>query len=606
MKSVSPSFVGPVQSVPPISQVPSAPVPIQLAQGSITLTNGTLFIRGSDSYADTVTIAIDNRGTTSTADDQVVVTLSNINLPLVARFSLSSVKQLNVQTLGGNDYVDNRTAIPMYADGGVGNDVLLGGTGSDTLYGGAGAGNDYLDGRAGSDTLIAGTGIDELFGDDGNDYLYGASGGKDYMFGGNGNDYLYGSGSNGFIFGEAGTDLIYNYTGTNKVYQDYGPVGAVVDQFENFDWFDRNLLDPTVRSLARVEYSDMLFDRSDMLNVYTQIAKDGTVSANEFNDLQKLAQTNLQEPDYVNFLAKKVADGDTSNAHYLGAKLGNLKAGSTAVQLDDLVGKWWEGTDLPAIGISGDTYKLAGGTLFASGGPTYLDIDQGSDDDCYILTALGEAAQFSTSSITGMFIDNGDGTFTVRFHNGNSEAFVTVNRELPTDGTFRAVFAGWGFEWEGNIPTGNKVGESDNVLWVALAEKAYAQLNESGWIGQDGTNTYAGIGVGESGIAYTQITGKTTTGFTISGNSASTFDALVTDIELQRPVMLASNSNPKDIDPGFTVFHAYMVISYDYANEELLVVNPHNVTDSGGGTYMQWLTWDQFNDNFVYATTTPQ
>ncbi len=67
--------------------------------------------------------------------------------------------------------------------------------------------------------------------------------------------------------------------------------------------------------------------------------------------------------------------------------------------------------------------------------------------------------------------------------------------------------------------------------------------------------------------------------------------------------MLSSNSNPADIDPGFTEFHLYMVIGYDAANQKLLVVNPHNVTNPGGAVYQQWLTWQQFNDNFVYATT---
>ena len=44
-------------------------------------------------------------------------------------------------------------------------------------------------------------------------------------------------------------------------------------------------------------------------------------------------------------------------------------------------------------------------------------------------------------------------------------------------------------------------------LWVALAEKAYVQLNESGWIHQDGTNSYEGIEGGNSAYAINQLTG---------------------------------------------------------------------------------------------------
>ena len=602
MKSVSPVGVGAVQSIGTVVQGPQLPPrTIPVAQGSITLTNGTVFVKGTDGTNDTVTI--------TTSNGQVVVTLANINIPQVARFSLASVQQLNVQTFGGDDYVDNQTAIPMYADGGAGNDVLLGGTGSDFLYGGAGAGNDYLDGRAGNDTLVAGTGTDELFGDDGNDYLYGASGGKDYMFGGNGNDQLYGEGNNSFLFGEAGNDVLINYGTGNKLYQDYGPTGAIVDQFENFDWFDRNLQDPTVRSMARVEFRDMLLDRTDMLNIYAAVAKDGVVSAAEFNDLQMIAGNQLWQPNAVHFLAQRVADGDPANAHYQGAALGNLHAGSSATQLNMLVGKWFEGTDLPAIGDTNGvsvSYKQVSGSLFGANGPTYFDVDQGNADDCYILSALGEAAQFSPSSIKNMFINNGDGTYTVMFYHNGNEAFVTVNSELPVNATGQANFAGWGYFMNGSTAVGDGYTNQFNVLWVALAEKAYAQLNESGWIGQDGTNSYTGIGVGIPGVAYTQITNQATTGFAISGPSVDTGTALSFLLESGRPVLLNSNSNPADIDKGFTVFHIYMVISYDVTTETFLVVNPHNLTTNGGdGAYIQNLTWEQFDDNFVYATYSP-
>ena len=214
--------------VGPINQVGINPF---FSKGTAWLDpSGTVYVQGTDSTNDTVTISIDTKGTASTADDMVKVDISNAGLPLTYEFALASVKQLNVQTYGGDDYVDNQTSIAMFADGGAGNDVILGGSGGDILYGGTGAGNDYIDGRAGDDMLIAGVGTDMLFGDDGNDSLYGAAGGKDYMFGGNGNDNLYAEGTNGFAFGEAGTDVLIDYTGTNKLYQDYGPTEGVVDQ----------------------------------------------------------------------------------------------------------------------------------------------------------------------------------------------------------------------------------------------------------------------------------------------------------------------------------------------------------------------------------------
>ncbi len=262
--------------------------------------------------------------------------------------------------------------------------------------------------------------------------------------------------------------MLIDYTGTNKLFQDYGPTEGVVDNPENFDWFDRNLADPTVRSLARVEYRDMLFDRGDALNLFNEVAQDGTVSANEFSDLQKLAGTILQKPADVNYLFTQVVDGNTANAHYQGGALGNLKSGSSATQLNKLVDKWFEGTDLPAIGNTGTTavaYQQVSGSLFVNG-VNYYDVDQGSVDDCYFMAVLGEAATDSPQSLTNMFIVNGDGTYSVRFYNGSSEAFVTVNGELPVvtnSGT--AFFAGWGFTEPSTTVVKNMFNNSGNELW---------------------------------------------------------------------------------------------------------------------------------------------
>ena len=588
--------------VGPINQVGINPL---FSKGTAWLDpSGTVYVQGTDSTNDTITISIDTKGTASTADDMVKVVISNVGLPLTYEFARASVNHLNVQTFGGDDYVDNQTSITMFADGGAGNDVLLGGGGGDVLYGGTGAGNDYIDGRAGDDILIAGVGTDMLFGDDGSDALYGAAGGKDYMFGGNGNDNLYAEASNGFAFGEAGTDVLIDYTGTNKLYQDYGPTEGVVDHPENFDWFDRNLADPTVRSLARVEYRDMLFDRGDALNLFNEVAQDGTVSANEFSDLQKMAGTILQEPADVNYLFTQVVDGNTANAHYQGGVLGNLKSGSSATQLNKLVDKWFDGTDLPAIGNTGTTavaYQQVSGSLFVNG-VNYYDVDQGSVDDCYFMAALGEAAMHSPQSLTNMFIVNGDGTYSVRFYNGSSEAFVTVNGELPVvtnSGT--AYFAGWGFTEPSTTVVKNMFNNSGNELWVALAEKAYAQINESGWIGQDNTNTYAGIGIGYASTAWSQITGKSASDTAINGPSASITTTLAGIFNSGKALMLLSKDTPPD--PGFVSNHFYMVLAYNASSQLFEIINPHNATDiNSGEAVTEWVSWNTIGKDFSYYT----
>ncbi len=73
--------------------------------------------------------------------------------------------RLNVNTLAGDDVVEasgvNANTISLTANGGDGNDVLVGSPGKDTLNGGAGddvlignGGNDALDGGTGDNTLI--------------------------------------------------------------------------------------------------------------------------------------------------------------------------------------------------------------------------------------------------------------------------------------------------------------------------------------------------------------------------------------------------------------------------------------------------------------------
>jgi Ca2+-binding RTX toxin-like protein len=78
--------------------------------------------------------------------------------------------RLAVNTLAGDDVVDGSglaaTAIPLVADGGQGDDILIGGAGNDRLLGGdgddvliGGAGNDELDGGPGSNVVLDSLGV---------------------------------------------------------------------------------------------------------------------------------------------------------------------------------------------------------------------------------------------------------------------------------------------------------------------------------------------------------------------------------------------------------------------------------------------------------------
>ncbi len=91
----------------------------------------------------------------------------------VQGFPVSDVRRAEIVLFAGNDIlvIAPEVSIPTFADGGLGNDILVGGSGPDILLGGPG--NDYLIGNAGYDILIGGTGRDVLLGGTEDDILIG-------------------------------------------------------------------------------------------------------------------------------------------------------------------------------------------------------------------------------------------------------------------------------------------------------------------------------------------------------------------------------------------------------------------------------------------------
>ena len=94
--------------------------------------------------------------------------------------------------------------------------------------------------------------------------------------------------------------------------------------------------------------------------------------------------------------------------------------------LTNLVDKWFLGLDLPSIAgteVAGFTpassysspSEFSSDPLFSGSGPSYKDLEQGKLGDCYFLSALGSIADASPQAIENIFLDNGDGTYTVRF-----------------------------------------------------------------------------------------------------------------------------------------------------------------------------------------------
>jgi hypothetical protein len=361
------------------------------------------------------------------------------------------------------------------------------------------------------------------------------------------------------------------------------------------DYWQTLLADNSVENAAlnSIKYDNHL-SRTDIIGTLKSAGDYGSVTSTELTDLRNFYNVAINTP-YVatasKVLSHKVLFDDDSNQWYTGSDsirddLGNLASGSSTDHLNLLIGKHFLGTDRPAIhrdqsnNLAG-SYTSAGGNLFVNGA-SVNDVRQGATGDCYFLSALGSTANDKNSAITDMFHDNGDGTWTVRFYTNGKLDYVTVDRMMPTDSYGNYIYANDGQSVAGN-----------NELWVALAEKAYAQVNESGRIGQDGNNFYGdgndnGIGWGFSGTSISHITNLTTmleklTPPSVFGWSSYGLDQteLINLVNSNRIVTIdgfnlhATNSNNGTTSISTAVQeHSYSITNYNAATERFTIRNP--------------------------------
>jgi hypothetical protein len=351
------------------------------------------------------------------------------------------------------------------------------------------------------------------------------------------------------------------------------------------------LNDPRISNLVQTFAASGIINRDDMIQLLQLAANEyPAVTQTEISDLQAILAhpTFFDMPDSVRVLASDVVNGNLANAHYQGQPLGNLAAGSSSAQMNDLIDKWFYGTDHPAA-VSGTaainlTYVPFAGSLF-NGTPSYTDMHQGDVGDCYFISALGTLANTHTNVIQNMFQDNGDGTWTVRFYTNQGVAdYVTVDRYLPASNSGNGTYCPW------YARVGGGSTDSTNVLWIALAEKAYAQWNETGneaeWTVpgytqmRDGTNSYddgnpgnGGIAGGFPGTVFEQVTGETS--IIQYGAINVTEQQLINALAAHDAVTASTISSQAGSDVvGLYEDHAYMVQGYNAATDTFQLYNP--------------------------------
>ncbi len=297
------------------------------------------------------------------------------------------------------------------------------------------------------------------------------------------------------------------------------------------DWFEQHITDAGVRDAVRLGFADNGYlSRQAMLWAFMAAERDGVVSSSEFDSLETLYiyANFLHMPQDVQYLTARVVLGDPANAstNIPGGEAGNLFAGCDARRLVTLAGKWFLGNDLPVVSdLHGEkpvgyaNFPMADGPtpgyMLFNGSPSYLDVYQGSVGDCTLMASIAETAA-RTSAFFQAFMPNGDGTFSVRFFRNGAPVYVTVNTELPVNSNGQLVYAK----------------ASGKAIWVPLLEKAYAQLNASGWLttAHPGSNSYAALddgGATTASTALSALSGRNEAWTTVlnAGNIQAALDA---------------------------------------------------------------------------------
>jgi len=344
------------------------------------------------------------------------------------------------------------------------------------------------------------------------------------------------------------------------------------------------LRNAALASLVSTLYTDSQLSRAEVIQVLRSAGADGVVDQSELEDLRFIASSTsvYAMPVYVRELAKDVVNSNPANRSFKGQNAGNLAVGSSSTLLNNLVDKWFLGADEPALVGSGLSYQMVVGNLF-NGTPSRNDAKQGQLGDCYFIAALSAIADKNPDAVRNLFIDNGDGTYSVRYYDASMKAdYVTVNRRLPAYSNGRLVYSGYG----------QSITSTDTTLWIALAEKAYAQWNETGNQGRDGTNRYSAIEGGWMSYVNAQVLGYSSSNYSFATTQKQT---LVSAIAAGRSITLGTKSGAKD---GFYGSHAYIVTGYNATTDTFTAFNPW------GNSHPGPLTWTQLQSNCSMFTVT--
>jgi hypothetical protein len=234
---------------------------------------------------------------------------------------------------------------------------------------------------------------------------------------------------------------------------------------------------------------------------------------------------------------------------------------------------------------SGASYSPAPASapLFNGNQPSYLDVEQGAAADCWLLASLAEVAARAPQDIKNMFVydgtttDNGStvGLYSVRFFSTRGEAFsIQVDTDLPAGGQYYDHVA-------------NALGTES--LWVALAEKGYAEANALGLVTTNsaGVGSYASLNYGDPAWALQAITGNPASDYSINPTN------IVSAWNSGQLVVLTTSTPTSSY---IVASHCYALVNYNASSgQPFEVFNPWGTQASG---------WAPGDTNTIYGLFT--
>ena len=309
------------------------------------------------------------------------------------------------------------------------------------------------------------------------------------------------------------------------------------------------------------------------------------MNSTKFAGLQQFAKAvdagSIKATAYVRQMLDNVVEGNSTNVFWNGGAstasvLGNLSGTSSQTQFNELIGKWFLGTDHPAtnVGATGTGSNVASSyqdessmPLFGSNGPQYTDVNQGNVGDCYFMSALAVTAKNDPSLIKNMIQSNGNGTYSVDFQVNGKDDYVTVDSQLP-------VMSSASWANGSNLEFAN-----GNTLWAPLVEKAYAELVEQSAV-------TPGMSLGKNGDSYADIAGGDGNGITaITGQQTTmTVDSGGSSISSLSSQLSAAMSKGQDVLMGtgnsaggnLVSDHMFEVVGFNASTNTVTLQNPWN------------------------------